>query len=209
MFSLEHPETAVNGVDLGVSFKDQRVKEVSGELKSGASTIVQESDSGASITTEAGLVSERSTMVQAVGSLDSRFGSGMSTAAQVFSLGDESEHSVETATKGVDLGVSFKDEQLKEVSGELKSGISTTRQESDSGALITTETGLDSERSTMVQAVGSLDSRFGSGMSTAAQTFSPGEESEHSAETAINGVDVGVSLRVHGDWASKCVAASW
>ena len=104
---------------------------------------------------------------------------------------------------------SDKDEQMKELSGELKSGISTTTQESDSGASITTETGLDSERSTMVQAVGFLDSRFGSGISTATQMFSPGGQSEHSAETAIKGVDVGVSLRVHGDWASRCVAASW
>ena len=148
-------------------------------------------------------------MVLAVDSLYSRFGSGISTATQMFSLGEESEHSAETAIKGVDLGVSFKDEQLKEVSGELKSGTSTTAQESDSGASITTETGLDSDRSTMVLAVGFLDSRFGSGISTATQMFSPGEQSEHSAETAIKGVDVGVSLRVHGDWASKCVAASW
>ena len=208
-FSLEHSETAINGVDLGVSFKDQQVKEVYGELKSGTSTTAQESDSGASITTETGLDSERSTMVQAVESLYSRFGSGILTATQMFSLGEESEHSAETAIKGVDVGVSFKDEQLKEVSGELKSGISTTAQESDSGASITTETGLDSERSTMVQAVESLYSRFGSGILTATQMFSLGEESEHSAETAIKGVDVGVSLRVHGDWASKCVAASW
>ena len=142
--------------------------------------------------------------MQEAGSTETGFGSGISTVTQFFSI----EHP-ETATKGVDLGVSFKDEQLKEASGELKSGISTTTQESDSGASITTETGLDSERSTMVQAVDSLYSRFGSGISTAAQMFSPGEESEHSAETAIKGVDVGVSLRVHGDWASKCVAASW
>ena len=214
MFSLgeeseQSAETAIKGVDLGVSFKDEQLKEVSGELKSGISTTTQESDSGASITTETGLDSERSTMVLAVDSLYSRFGSGISTATQMFSLGEESEHPAETAIKGVDLGVSFKDEQLKEVSGELKSGISTTTQESDSGASITTETGLDSERSTMVQAVGFLDSRFGSGISTATQMFSPGEQSEHSAETAIKGVDVGVSLRVHGDWASKCVAASW
>ena len=202
-------ETAIKGVDLGVSFKDEQLKEVSGELKSGISTTAQESDSGASITTETGLDSERSTMVLAVGSLDSRFGSGISTAMQMFSLGEESEHSAETAIKGVDVGVSFKDEQLKEVSGELKSGISTTAQEPDSGASITTETGLDSERSTMVQAVESLYSRFGSGILTTTQMFSLGEESEHSAETAIKGVDVGVSLRVHGDWASKCVAASW
>ena len=214
MFSLgeesEHSaETAIKGVDLGVSFKDEQLKEVSGELKSGTSTTAQESDSGASITTGSGLDSERSAMVLAVDSLYSRFGSGISTATQMFSLGEESEHSAETAIKGVDLGVSFKDEQLKEVSGELKSGISTTAQESDSGASITTESGLDSERLTMVQAVGFLDSRFGSGISTATQMFSPGEQSEHSAETAIKGVDVGVSLRVHGDWASKCVAASW
>ena len=214
MFSLgeeseQSAETAIKGVDLGVSFKDEQLKEVSGELKSGTSTTAQESDSGASITTETGLDSERSTMVLAVDSLYSRFGSGISTATQMFSLGEESEHSAETAIKGVDLRVSFKDEQLKEVSGELKSGTSTTAQESDSGASITTETGLDSERSTMVQAVGFLDSRFGSGISTATQMFSPGEQSEHSAETAIKGVDVGVSLRVHGDWASKCVAASW
>ena len=39
--------------------------------------------------------------------------------------------------------------------------------------------------------------------------FSLGEELEHSAKTAFKGVDVGVSLRVHGDWESKCVAASW
>ena len=214
MFSLgeeseQSAETAIKGVDLGDSFKDERLKEVSGELKSGTSTTTQESDSGASITTETGLDSERSTMVLAVDSLYSRFGSGISTATQMFSLGEESEHSAETAIKGVDLRVSFKDEQLKEVSGELKLGTSTTAQESDSGASITTETGLDSERSTMVQAVGFLDSRFGSGISTATQMFSPGEQSEHSAETAIKGVDVGVSLRVHGDWASKCVAASW
>ena len=208
-FSIEHPETAIKGVDLGVSFKDEQLKEVSGELKSGISTTTQESDSGASITTETGLDSERSTMVLAVDSLYSRFGSGISTATQMFSLGEESEHSAETAIKGEDWGVSFKDEQLKEVSGELKSGISTTTQESDSGASITTETGLDSERSTMVLAVGFLDSRFGSGVSTAMQMFSLGKESEHSADTAIKGVDVGVSLRVHGDWASKCVAASW
>ena len=68
-------------------------------------------------------------MVLAVDSLYSRFGSGISTATQMFSLGEESEHSAETAIKGVDLGVSFKDEQLKEVSGELKSGTSTTAQE--------------------------------------------------------------------------------
>ena len=214
MFSLgeeseQSAETAIKGVDLGVSFKDEQLKEVSGGLKSGTSTTAQESDSGASITTETGLDSDRSTMVLAVDSLYSRFGSGISTATQMFSLGEESEHPAETAIKGVDLGVSFKDEQLKEVSVELKSGISTTTQESDSGASITTETGLDSERSTMVQAVGFLDSRFGSGISTATQMFSPGEQSEHSAETAIKGVDVGVSLRVHGDWASKCVAASW
>ena len=214
MFSLgeeseQSAETAIKGVDFGVSFKEEQLKEVSGELKSGTSTTAQESDSGASITTETGLDSERSTMVLAVDSLYSRFGSGISTATQMFSLGEESEHPAETAIKGVDLGVSFKDEQLKEVSGELKSGISTTTQESDSGASITTETGLDSERSTMVQAVGFLDSRFGSGISTATQMFSPGEQSEHSAETAIKGVDAGVSLRVHGDWASKCVAASW
>ena len=209
LFSIEHPETAIKGVDLGVSFKDEQLKEVSGELKSGTSTTAQESASGASITTETGLDSDRSTMVQAGGSLDSRFGLGISSATQMFSLGEESEQSAETAIKGVDLGVSFKDEQLKEVSGELKSGTSTTAQESASGASITTETGLDSERSTMVQAVGFLDSRFCSGISTATQMFSPGEESEHSAETAIKGVDVGVSLRVHGDWASKCVAASW
>ena len=210
MFSLEHPETAIKGVDLGVSFKDEQVKEVSGELKSGISTTTQGSASGASITTEStGLDSERSTTVLSGGSLYGRFGSGISTATQMFSLGEESEHSVETAIKGVDAGVSFKDEQAKEVSGELKSGISITAQESDSGTSIITETGLDSERSTMVQVVGSLDSRFGSGISTATQIFSLGEESEHSAETAIKGVDVGVSLRVHGDWASKCVAASW
>ena len=214
MFSLgeeseQSAETAIKGVDLGVSFKEEQLKEVSRELKLGTSTTAQESDSGASITTETGLDSDRSTMVQAGGSLDSRFGLGISSAMQMFSLGEESEQSAETAIKGVDLGVSFKDEQLKEVSGELKSGISTTTQESDSGASITTETGLDSERSTMVQAVGFLDSRFGSGISTATQMFSPGEQSAHSAETAIKGVDVGVSLRVHGDWASKCVAASW
>ena len=144
MFSLEHPETATKGVDLGVSFKEEQVKEVSGELKSGTPTTAQESDSGASITTETGLDSERSTMVQAVGFSDRRFGSGISAATQMFSLGEESEHSAETAIKGVDLGVSFKDEQLKEMSGELKSGISTTTQESDSGGSITTETGLDS-----------------------------------------------------------------
>ena len=176
---------------------------------SGTSTTAHESDSEASITTEAGLDADSSTMVQAGGSLDSRFGSGISTATQMFSPGEESEHSPETAIKGVDLGVSFKDRQVKEVSGELKSGTSTTAQESASRASITTETGLDSERSTMVQVVGSVDSRFGSGISTATQMFSPGEESEHSPETAIKGVDVGVSLRVHGDWASKCVAASW
>ena len=147
MFSLEHPESAIKDVDLGVSFKGQQVKEVSGEIKSGTSTTAQESASGPSITTETGLDSERSTVVQAVGSLDSRFGSG-----------------IETAIKGVDLGVSFKGQQVKEVSGELKSGISTTAQESASGASIATETGLNSERSTMVQAVGSLDSRFGSGI---------------------------------------------
>ena len=214
MFSLgeeseQSAETAIKGVDLGVSFKDEQLKEVSGELKSVTSTTAQESDSGASITTETGLDSDRSTMVLAVDSLYSRFGSGISTATQMFSLGEESEQSAETAIKGVDLGVSFKDEQLKEVSGELKSVTSTTAQESDSGASITTETGLDSDRSTMVLAVGFLDSRFGSGISTATQMFSPGEQSEHSAETAIKGVDVGVSLRVHGDWASKCVAASW
>ena len=192
MFSLEHPESAIKGVDLGVSFKGQQVKEVSGELKSGTSTTAQESASGPSITTETGLDSKRSTVVQAVGSLDSRFGSG-----------------IETAIKGVDLGVSFKGQQVKEVSGELKSGISTTAQESASGASTVTETGLNSERSTMVQAVGSLDSRFGSGISTPMQMFSLGEESELSAKTAFKGVDVGVSLRVHGDWESKCVAASW
>ena len=192
-----------------MSFKEEHVKEVSRELELGTSTTAPKSASGASITTETGLNSDRSTMVQAGGSLDSRFGSGISSATQMFSLGEESEQSAETAIKGVDLGVSFKDEQLKEVSGELKSGTSTTTQESDSGASITTESGLDSERSTMVLAVDSLYSRFGSGISTATQMFSLVEESEHSAETAIKGVDVGVSLRVHGDWVSKCVAASW
>ena len=112
-----------------MSFKEEHVKEVSGELKSGTSTTAQESASGASITTETGLNSDRSTMVQAGGSLDGRFGSGISSATQMFSLGEESEQSAETAIKGVDLGVSFKDEQLKEVSGELKSGTSTTAQE--------------------------------------------------------------------------------
>ena len=174
------------------SNKLEQVKEVSGEFISGI-TATHESTLGASSSTQTGLVSERSTMQEA-GSSETGFGSGISTVTQFFSI----EHP-ETATKGVELGVFFKEEQVKEVSGELKSGISTTAQESVSGASITTETGLDSERSTMVQAVDSLYSRLGLGISTATQMFSLGEESEHSAETAIKGVDVGVSLRVHGD----------
>jgi len=151
------------------SNKLEQVKEVSGEFISGI-TATHESTLGASTTTQTGLVSERSTMQEA-GSSETGFGSGMSTATQMFSL----EHP-ETAINDVDLGVSFTDQQVKEVSGELESGASTTTQESASGASITTETGLDSERSTMLQAVGPLDSRFGSGISTAAQMFSLGVE---------------------------------
>ena len=60
----------------------------------------------------------------------------------------------------------------------------------------------------MIQAVCPSETRFRLGISTATQTFSLGEESEY-PETAIKGVDVEVSVRVHGDWASKCVPASW
>ena len=55
---------------------------------------------------------------------------------------------------------SDKDEQVKEVSGELKSGISTTAQQSASGGSITKETGLGSERSIMVRVVGPSETGF-------------------------------------------------
>ena len=51
----------------------------------------------------------------------------------------------------------------------------------------------------MEQAVCPSEARFESGISTTTQVFSLGE-------TSIEG---GVSVTVDGDWASKCVAASW
>ena len=39
--------------------------------------------------------------------------------------------------------------------------------------------------------------------------FSLGEESVYPAESAIKGVDLGVSVSVHGDRTSKSVAVSW
>ena len=78
-------------------------------------------------------------------------------------------------------------EQVKEVSGEFISGV-TTAHEWTSGASTTTQTGLDSERSTM-KSVGSSETGFGSGISTATQMFSL----KH-PETAIKGVDLGLSF---------------
>ena len=53
----------------------------------------------------------------------------------------------------------------------------------------------------MEQAVCPSETIFESGISITTQVFSLGE-------TSIKGVDLGVSVMVHGDWASKCVAAS-
>ena len=91
-----------------LSNKDKQVKEVSGVIISGVTT-THKSTLGASTTAQTGLVSERSTMQEA-GSSETGLGSGISTATQMFPL----EHP-ETAIKDVDLGVSFKDQQVKEV----------------------------------------------------------------------------------------------
>ena len=53
----------------------------------------------------------------------------------------------------------------------------------------------------MEQAVCPSETILESGISMTTQVFYLGE-------TSIKGVDLGVSVRFHGDWASKCVAAS-
>ena len=53
----------------------------------------------------------------------------------------------------------------------------------------------------MEQAVCSSETIFESGISITTQVFSLGE-------TSIKGVDLEVSVRLHGDWASKSAAAS-
>ena len=53
----------------------------------------------------------------------------------------------------------------------------------------------------MEQAVCPSETIFESGISITTQVFSLGE-------TSIKGGDLGVSVRLHGDWASRCAAAS-
>ena len=52
----------------------------------------------------------------------------------------------------------------------------------------------------MEQAVCPSETIFESGISITTQVYT--------GETSIKGVDLGVSVRLHGDWASKCAAAS-